>query len=340
MYKKLFSILQYIIFLGAGIFLVWWQLKDMTEMERKEFANAFNHANYWLIIPIVFMSLLSHLLRSIRWKYLMEPLGYKPALKNVFSVVMIGYLANSAIPRLGEILKCTFLARYEKLNVGKLVGTIILERTFDFICFIIFIGITILIQIDVVGKYVQQKIIKIGDSAGTPIWVNLLLIFLAIAAFVLLIKFFFKKYPGNKIVSRINIFLQGIAEGFKTIKALKKKKLFLLLTLFIWALYLLQVYIGFSAMQGTAHLSIKAACSVLTLASLAMIATPGGIGSFPLFVMETLTIYSIAAPLGKAFGWLIWGVSTGIVIIAGVVCLLLIPYINRKRNEISQQHTG
>ena len=340
MYKKLFSILQYIIFLGAGIFLVWWQLKDMTEMERKEFANAFNHANYWLIIPIVFMSLLSHLLRSIRWKYLMEPLGYKPALKNVFSVVMIGYLANSAIPRLGEILKCTFLARYEKLNVGKLVGTIILERTFDFICFIIFIGITILIQIDVVGKYVQQKIINIGDSAGTPICVNLLLIFLVIAAFVLLIKFFFKKYPGNKIVSRINIFLQGIAEGFKTIKALKKKKLFLLLTLFIWALYLLQVYIGFSAMQGTAHLSIKAACSVLTLASLAMIATPGGIGSFPLFVMETLTIYSIAAPLGKAFGWLIWGVSTGIVIIAGVVCLLLIPYINRKRNEISQQHPG
>lgn len=340
MYKKLFSILQYIIFLGAGIFLVWWQLKDMTEMERKEFANAFNHANYWLIIPIVFMSLLSHLLRSIRWKYLMEPLGYKPALKNVFSVVMIGYLANSAIPRLGEILKCTFLARYEKLNVGKLVGTIIIERTFDFICFIIFIGITILIQIDIVGKYVQQKIIKIGDSAGTPIWVNLLLIFLAIAAFVLLIKFFFKKYPGNKIVSRINIFLQGIAEGFKTIKALKKKKLFLLLTLFIWALYLLQVYIGFSAMQGTAHLSIKAACSVLTLASLAMIATPGGIGSFPLFVMETLTIYSIAAPLGKAFGWLIWGVSTGIVIIAGVACLLLIPYINRKRNEISQQHPG
>jgi uncharacterized protein (TIRG00374 family) len=340
MYKKLFSILQYIIFLGAGIFLVWWQLKDMTEMEREEFANAFNHANYWLIIPIVLMSLLSHLFRSIRWKYLMEPLGYKPALKNVFSVVMIGYLANSAIPRLGEILKCTFLARYEKLNVGKLVGTIIIERTFDFICFIILIGITIVIQINVVGKYVQQKIIKIGASAGTPIWVNLLLIFLVIAVFVLLIKFFFKKYPGNKIVSRINIFLQGIAEGFKTIKALKKKKMFLLITLFIWILYLLQVYIGFSAMQGTAHLSIKAACSVLTLASLAMIATPGGIGSFPLFVMETLTIYSIATPLGKAFGWLIWGVSTGIVIIAGVACLLLIPYINRKRNEISQQHTG
>jgi hypothetical protein len=104
-------------------------------------------------------------------------------------------------------------------------------------------------------------------------------------------------------------------------------------------MYLLQVYVGFHAMEGTSLLSIKAACSVLALASLAMIITPGGIGSFPLFVMETLLIYGIASPLGKAFGWLIWGVSTGIVIIFGLVCLLIIPYINRKRNEVSQQYT-
>lgn len=111
------------------------------------------------------------------------------------------------------------------------------------------------------------------------------------------------------------------------------------MTLLIWTLYLMQVYIGFWAMEGTSHLSIKAAFSVLTLATLAMIASPGGIGWFPFFVMETLLIYGIAAPMGTAFGWLIWGVSTGIIIIAGVVCLLIIPYINRKKNEISQQHT-
>lgn len=339
MHKRLLTILQYIIFLGAGIFLVWWQLKDMTEIEKLEFASAFRYANYWLIIPIIVMSLLSHLIRAIRWKYLMEPLGYNPSLKNVFAVVMIGYLANSAIPRLGEILKCTFLARYEKLNVGKLVGTIIIERTFDVICFIIFIGITILIQIDLVGKYVQEKLIRIGNSAGIPLWVNLLILIVLMWLFILLIKFLFKKYPDNKIINKINLFLRGIAEGFKTIKALKRKKLFLVFTVFIWLLYLLQVYIGFHAMEGTSHLSIKAACSVLALASLAMIATPGGIGSFPLFVMETLIIYNITNPQGKAFGWLIWGVSTGIVIIAGLTCLLVLPYINRKRNEISKPYT-
>jgi glycosyltransferase 2 family protein len=339
MKKRLIAILQYTVFLGGGIFLVWWQLKDMTAIEKEEFTNAFHRANYWLIIPVIGMSLLSHLLRSIRWKYLMEPLGYNPKLKNIFSVVMIGYLANSAIPRLGEILRCTFLARYEKLNVGKLVGTIILERTFDFICFIIFIGITILIQINTIGNYVKEKLVKIGNADGIPIWVNGLIIVAIIILVVISIKFLFTKFPENKIISKINLFLKGIAQGFKTIKFLNKKKQFLILTLLIWLLYLLQVYIGFWAMEGTSHLSIKAACSVLTLASLAMIVTPGGIGSFPLFVMQTLLIYNIAGPLGKAFGWLIWGVSTGIVIIVGLSCLLIIPYLNRKKDEINQQYT-
>lgn len=80
----------------------------MTEAEKVQFKVAFQLANYWLIIPVVIMSLLSHLSRAMRWKLLMEPLGYKPALKNVFAVTMVGYLANAAVPRLGEVLKCTF----------------------------------------------------------------------------------------------------------------------------------------------------------------------------------------------------------------------------------------
>ncbi len=312
----------------------------MTVQERAEFGSSFESANYWLVIPIVFISLLSHLVRAIRWKYLMEPLDYKPALKNVFSVVMIGYLANSAIPRLGEILKCTFLARYEKLNVAKLVGTIIVERTFDFICFLVFIAITILIQIDLVGNYVKEKLVKIGSSSEIPVWVKLLIILAAIAAVFYLIKLLFKRFPNNKIISKVNYFIKSVFEGFYTIRHLQKKKYFLMATLVIWFLYLIQIYIGFWAMGGTSHLSIKAACSVLTLATLAMIATPGGIGSFPLFVMETLLIYGIASPLGKAFGWLIWGVSTGIIVVTGIFCLLIIPYLNRNKNEISKRHTG
>ena len=339
MRKRIFSILQYVLFLGGGLFLVWWQLRAMTPEDTKEFYNAFTYANYWLIIPIVIMSLASHLSRSMRWKLLMEQLGYEPKLKNVFAVTIIGYLANAAVPRLGEILKCTFLSKYEKLKVDKLVGTILIERTFDVICYLLFIGITILIQIDVVGGFVKEKFRAFGASAALPLWAKLLIVAGFIAGLVLLLKFFFRRFPNSRVLVKIKNFFSGIAEGFKTIQNLKKRKLFLAHTLFIWAMYLLQIYIGFQAMEGTSHLGIKAACSVLTLATLAMIITPGGIGSFPLFVMETLIIYSIASPVGKAFGWLIWGVSSGIIIVAGVLSLVILPYINRKKNEISPEYT-
>jgi hypothetical protein len=334
MKKKLFTILQYIIFLGGGIFLVWWQLKSMTAKEKEDFYHALTYANYWLILPVVIMSLLSHLSRAMRWKLLMEPLGYRPALKNVFAVTMVGYLANAAVPRLGEVLRCTFLARYEGLKVDKLFGTILVERTFDFMCYLIFIGLTVLIQIDLIGEYVQSKLQTIAHG-DIPLWARLLVIGAVIFTVVAIIRFLFRRFPSNGIIIRIKSFIQGIGAGFKTIKQMKRRKLFIAHTVFIWTMYLLQIYIGFSAMDGTSHLGIKAACSVLTLATLAMIATPGGIGSFPIFVMETLLIYNITKPLGEAFGWLLWGVSTSIIIVAGLIALILLPLINKRKYEVS-----
>lgn len=335
MRKRLFSILQFVIFLGAGIFLVWWQLKSMTDAEKKEFYDALEHANYWLLVPVIMMSLLSHLSRSMRWKLLMEPLGYNPKLKNIFAVTMIGYLVNAAIPRLGEIIKCTFLARYEKLKVDKLVGTIIVERTFDFVCYLIFIAITILIQIKTIGGFAKKELNAITASEGIPLWAKITFLLVAFACIFTILKYYFRKYPNNKIIAKINNILKGISEGFRSIRHLKHRRAFLVHTLFIWAMYLLQIYIGFFAMEATSHLGIKASFSVLTLATLAMIATPGGIGSFPIFVMQTLAIYGVAGPLGKAFGWLIWGVATGIVIVAGLLAIIFIPYLNRSKHEIS-----
>lgn len=329
MRKKIISIIQYALFLGAGIFLVWWQLKSMTAVEKKEFYAAFSNTNYWLMIPVIGMSLLSHLSRSMRWQLMMEPLGYKPALKNVFAVTMVGYLANSAIPRLGEVLKCSLLARYEKLKLDKLFGIVLVERTFDLVCYVIFIGITVLIQINLIGDYVGGKISLMSSSSGIPLWLKGIMALTLLIGGFLLLRFLTQRYPHNKILGKLDTFIKGVMDGFKTILNLKKRWQFMAHTIFIWSMYLLQIYVGFYAMEGTSHLSMQAAFAVLSLATLAMIITPGGIGSFPIFVMETLLIYSVASPLGKAFGWLIWGANTSIIIIVGIIALLLLPYFNK-----------
>ncbi|MEJ7610939.1 MAG: lysylphosphatidylglycerol synthase transmembrane domain-containing protein [Ferruginibacter sp.] len=337
--KKLLSYLKYVIFLGGGLFLVWWQLHEMTPEQKILFNDALMQADYLLIIgdhhEPAESSQPCHAL-----KLLMEPLGYFPKLKNVFAVTMIGYLANGAVNRLGEVLKCTFLAKYEKLPADKLIGTILIERAFDLICYILFITLTVIIQLDVLGDFAMEKLRGIAHGGAIPFWAKGLIFISVIVLTVLTLKFIFARYPQNRALLKIKNFIKGIGKGFAAIKTLKHRKLFIVHTLFIWSMYLLQIYLAFKAMEATAHLGIREACTVLSLSTLAMILTPGGIGSFPIFVMKTLLIYGIASSAGNALGWLIWGVSTGIIIVSGVVSLLILPYINKKRHEVSTGYPG
>lgn len=132
MNRKTYKYLKYIFFIGLGVFLVWWQLGAMPQKESEEFFGALKETNLWVIPLIALMIILSHLSRAMRWMLLMEPLGYAPKLSNSFAVTILGYFANSFVPRLGEIVKCTFLAKKENLKVDKLLGTVIIERAFDF----------------------------------------------------------------------------------------------------------------------------------------------------------------------------------------------------------------
>lgn len=340
MNKRLISILQYVVFLGAGIFLVWWQLDGMKPEEKAQFISSLHNANYWLIIPIVFMNLLSHLSRAYRWKLLLEPLEYYPRIKNVFAVTMVGYLANAAFPRLGEVLKCTFLSKYEHIKVDKLVGSILIERTFDLLCFIIFIGITILIQVDKIGGFIKEKIAVFGENSGISMLGKGLMLCGGILLAWFLLKILVAKYPGNKVILAISNFFKGTGQGFIAIKKLKKRNQFIAHTIFIWSMYLLQIYVGFQAMEHTAGLDLRAACSVLVLATFAMIITPNGIGLFPIFVMETLSRYKISNDYGLALGWLNWSVATAIILVIGFISLLMLPYINKVKNENHTSHTG
>src|SRR5205085_11645859 len=103
MKKKLFTILKYTFFLALGFFLVWWQFDKMTPQQKTQFYESLNNANYWLIVPVAVMAILSHVSRAVRWKILIEPMGYKPSTSNTFYTVMVGYLANTFLPRVGEI---------------------------------------------------------------------------------------------------------------------------------------------------------------------------------------------------------------------------------------------
>lgn len=306
----------------------------MTPMQRIQFRDSLQNANYIVLIPIVIMSLLSHVSRAIRWKILIEPMGYYPSTANAFYATLCGYFANTFVPRAGEVLRCTLLGRYEKIPVTKLIGTILVERFFDLFCYFLIIVFSILIQLETVSNFVKKKFLEISaKEAVIPAWVKVLVLLLIIYLIFLLIKWLFKKHANHRHIIRLKGIHIGLKEGFSSIKHLKKRRSFVFHTFFIWSMYLLQIYVGFYALSSTSGLGISAAFSVLSLATLAMIVAPGGIGAFPVAVQQVLLIYKID---NISFGWLMWGATTGIIIVAGFISFGLLILTNRKKNETGQ----
>lgn len=328
MKKKIFAAVQYLFFLGIGVFLTWWQLGKMTDVESEQFRQSFRNAQYIYVLPVFFIIIASHISRAMRWKILIEPMGYRPRLSNTFYTTMCGYLANTFLPRVGEILRCTLLARHERIPVSKLLGTILLERIFDLFCYGIVIMITILIQLSTVRDFIEttwQKIFEHKNSLSLAITAGIMVLLAVI--FFAAIRYVFKKYHAHPVILRIKNVQVNVKEGFSTVRHLKKRKQFVAHTIFIWFAYLMEIYIGFHALKETAHLGITAAFSVLSLATLAMIVSPGGLGAFPIAIQQVLLIYNLD---NISFGWLMWGISTLIVIVVGLLCMGLLFLQNKK----------
>ncbi len=334
MKKRIITILQYVIFLGLGIFLVWWSSRNIDENDWMEIKHSISNANFWIAFPILSLLFLSHWLRALRWIILMEPLGYKPRKSNTFFAVMIGYLANLAVPRLGEVLKCTLLARYEKIPAEKLFGTMILERVIDVISLLIVIILTIITQTEVFSKFISQYIL-VNDFNWRSVmsYKILIIIFLSLIILFIFVRYFLKRFKRTKLIHNINKLLRGVFLGLFSIRKIQHKFLFFFYSIAIWGLYYFSTYLGLFALKETSMLGLTEALSVLSFGSIGMIITQGGIGAYQLIIQNTMLLYDINENIGLAFGWLLWLAQTFVVLFLGLLSFGLLPYFNRKKNE-------
>ncbi len=334
MNKKLRAYLQYLFFIAIAGFFVWLSLRNINAEKWEKLKEAVSHAKLWIFFPVLFLLLLSHWLRALRWKMLIEPLGYKPSNLNTFFGVMVGYFVNLGAPRLGEIIKCTVLARYEKVRADKLVGTIVAERAFDLLSLILVFAITFAIEFDTIGKYTSDFFRSIvASKEGHISYTKLIFILGGIVVFILLLKLLFTKFLHINFVQKFKVILKGIWHGLTSIRFVKNKLLFLFYTAAIWGLYLVSTWVGFHVLPETSHLGLDAACSLLVMGSIGMIFSPGGIGAYPWFIQQTALLYGIPEePYGQALGWLLWLGQFIIFVVFGALSFILLPTINKKKH--------
>jgi glycosyltransferase 2 family protein len=336
--KHLIAIARFLLFFGIGIFFIWLFLRKLSSVEKTEILKSFNYANYWWISLSIVLGILSHYLRAIRWNMLIEPLGYHPRKLNTFFAVMIGYLANLALPRLGEVSRCTVLTRYEGVPFNKSFGTVITERAIDIVMFVILFFLNLAFQFEKLSNYIQVKIYKPLEAKfhlSMDLSGSLKLVALAGLILLLLIYFIFRKQIArNKLYIKFMEMALGFLEGIKSLVKVKKLWLFAVYSLSIWALYLIMAYLVFFSLPETSQLGIDAGLAALAFGTIGIMLVQGGIGIYPAIVAETLVLYSVAATKGYALGWLIWSSQTLTIIILGSISLIVLPILNKKKPHV------
>lgn len=331
MTRKLISAFQYIFFLGLGLILLWYSSRNLTQEEITMMKESIKGAEYWVALPAGLVFLASHYSRALRWKILMEPLGFQPSTKNTFIAVMLSYFFNLLVPRLGEVMKCTILAKYEKTPVDKLVGTMVAERAVDVISLFVVFFITLIFQVDLLGDYASAEYGHLLRASFNPY--SILTIIGVFVLLVLAIRFVLMRYQHIGVIQKTRSLLSGIWAGLTSIRHLKRKGAFFFHSFFIWAMYLLSIRLGFLALSSVSHLGIFPSFTILSFGSIAMIVTQGGIGAYQLAIQKTLTLYGIPEVQGLTFGWLLWLFQTILVILSGILLLIFLPVINRSTHE-------
>lgn len=338
MKKKLLTLLKYILFLSIGFFLIWISFKDMKAKDWADINQAISKAKLWLLIPVFIILLLSNYLRAIRWQMLIKSLNYSASKINLLCAIQIGYLANMAVPRLGEILRCTTINKYEKIPTEKLIGTIVTERAFDVLCLLILTTITLFLEFNELKFYAIEIYRRLSRTLGND-WISLLMILLAIILFFFILRWLFKKYEHISILVFIKKIVAGLIEGLLSIKKVKNKWLFILYSLLMWSCYILSTYIGCLAIEETSYLNISTALVMLTFGTFGIILTPGGLGAYPFAIQKTLVLYGINENIGKAAGWLLWLAQFVFNIIFGSIAFIILPFINKLKNEEHIHHS-
>lgn len=342
MKKTLATIGKLIFFLGLGIFFIWLFVRHLTPDEKREIWDSLGQANYLWILLSMFIGIFSHISRTIRWKMLIEPMGYHPRFINVFLAVFIGYFANLALPRLGEVSRCGVLAKYEKIPFQKSFGTVVTERAIDILTFGLLFLLNLVLQFGKVSHYISQQIITPVRDKFTSIDGTGYLFYILAAGLILVLAIFYylrKQFNKTRLFQRINEVVQGFLEGLKSLARIKKPGWFIFHSIVIWILYFIMTYVVFNCLPETKGLSLTAGFAVFVFATIGVMIVQGGIGIYPAIVAETLLLYHIPETKGYAMGWLLWTGQTVMLILAGIISLILLPLVNKNTHGKDRSDT-
>ncbi len=321
--------MKYFLLLLVGLALLWLAFRGV---DIQSTFNELRETNIFWVLVSVITSLIAFTSRAHRWNMLIRPSGYKPGLYKTTIALMIGYLANLAVPRLGEVTRCGTLSKSGKIPFDLLIGTVIVERALDVLCLLICLLLTAVITYDRLGNFLNEHLFipleeKVFQVFLSPYFYFFLLMLMVAIFFVRIRRKKSDTDSDNRrgIGSKIADLLKGIMEGLRSIRKLDNPGAFIFHTVLIWVMYYMMSYTCFFALPATSGLSLEAGLFVLVVGGMGMSApVQGGIGAYHILVSQGLLLYGVSNEHGLAFATLMHTSQTLVVILFGALAFLLL----------------
>jgi uncharacterized protein (TIRG00374 family) len=325
--KILIQILESFLFLAVGIILLWLAFRNV---EFKKLIEGLKGAHYqWVFLSVLF-GLFAYVSRARRWVLLIKPLGYNPSLWNTFHALMTGYLANLALPRIGEITRCVALRKKEKIPTEELFGTVVVERTIDILSLLLIMVALIIFRGAAINSFLKESIFiplqeKVFSVLGFRWMIWVIIILLAGTMLFILLKYR-KRLRKIRLISKMFDMARGIINGLKTISRLERKWEFVFHTVFLWTNYTLMTWVVVFAIEPTSHVSFGDSIFLLVIGGLAMAApVQNGLGAFHYIISRGLAfLEGVKIEDGLIYAFLTHESQLLFVIIIGTISFFLI----------------
>jgi uncharacterized membrane protein YbhN (UPF0104 family) len=301
--------IKYAFFLFLGVGLMYLAFKNQNP---KTLLSQLKDVNYLWVVLSMFFGFTAIVSRALRWVILLENLNFTVGKLNSIYAVAIGYFTNIAIPRAGEITRCTSLNQTEDVPVDKLFGTIILERAIDLIILVSLVLLVLGLKFDLFLKFLftvfEGQTVDLGSLIGMVLIVTVVLIVL--------------------------YFLVGMKDGFKSINGLKNKTGFWMHTLIIWWMYLLMTYVCFFSIEATQLLTLADGLYTMVIGGFGMVApVQGGIGAYHYIVKVGLMILDISESSALLFATVVHTAQTLMTLSFGGISILMVFLSKRKTKQ-------
>lgn len=297
--------------------------------------------DYWWLLLVMLLTMLSYSIRGIRWGYQLRGAGI-PRMSVVSESVSIfsAYAINLLVPYLGEAWRCVYVVRKEKAKLSTVVGTDLADRSSDFVMILLLLGLALIVANPALTRFFDQYQFGRDIESIMSKWELWLGIASALAVFI----YSDIKYKDSKFFKGINLSVSRMWQGFKVIFTMKGRWTYLILTIAIWVCYFLKIYLVFFAFPFTRELlthpgyafGLLPGLVAFVFGSFSMaIPSNGGLGPWNIAVMYALMLYGINHTDAAAFSIVAWGTQTFMTILLGIFSMIYIAATRKKKESIN-----